>query len=291
MIVHLIAKKFSGHICRPACGVCDADENCDGYDNDCPKDIKKPNTTLCRIANGECDKSEFCTGDSNNCPPNKFRKENFPCFAKECNEREKCTTEDYCNGRGECIPGKSVCPEPAIKEATTFYKQYNPSGKVNAYTATVNGEESVIIQWKGYTDFKAKGAHLYIGTTKPTSTEPSSYPYAFTSSTPSNKFQMVVSIKSINYTSTCNSQFFIALEINTLAGNNAACGLKNKELDYCQNTEGSSWMQGESISSDCNYGASYSKVKFCCCFDSKYSYDPVEYKTMTYATQEIIVYK
>jgi hypothetical protein len=282
-------KKSSNHVCRPARGICDEEDYCDGYANDCPTDLKKPNTTVCRIAVSECDKTEYCTGTSNKCPPNKFRKENFPCSVHHCNESKKCTYDDYCNGYGVCLTGKLACPEPALKDGITIYKQWNPSGKLVAFSAKVNGESSIVIQWTGYTGYKVSGAHLYIDRSKPTSTDYGTYPYSFTSSTHLDKFQMVVPTSSISYNATCDNKYYIALEIDTIAGINAVCGLKKtNELDYCQNSEGISWLKGSySISSDNDYGGNwgawYSKVPFCCCFDSNGIYDSVAYKTIIFS--------
>ena len=42
-------------VCRPAAGVCDTAENCDGVNDTCPADQFQPNTTVCRSVAGVCD--------------------------------------------------------------------------------------------------------------------------------------------------------------------------------------------------------------------------------------------
>src|SRR5207237_9583864 len=52
----------AGAVCRPAAGVCDADETCDGTSSTCPPDGFLSAFTECRPSAGECDPAENCTG-------------------------------------------------------------------------------------------------------------------------------------------------------------------------------------------------------------------------------------
>jgi len=227
---------------------------------------KKSSSTICRHSAGECDKSEYCTGNSNICPSNEYQDENYPCS----NNNDTCYEASYCYG-GKCVGGKRKCPKPALENAPTIFKEYNPSGKLNLFSATVNGVSSVVVQWEANTGYKASAAHLYLGISAPTSNTPGSFPYSFTSSTQLNKFQMVVAISSIDYSATCDSSFHVSLEIDTHTENNAACGYNNNDLDYCQDSEGQSWLRD-----------SYS-FPFCCCFDSSSIYNAVGYKTIIFS--------
>lgn len=60
----------AGTTCRPAVGVCDNEEVCDGVGPDCPADVFLDATTVCRAStdNTTCDPPEKCTGTSASCP-------------------------------------------------------------------------------------------------------------------------------------------------------------------------------------------------------------------------------
>ncbi len=81
-------------ICRPAAGVCDKAEYCDGVHPDCPADMFFANGTTCREALNTCDIAEFCSGTSADCPPDQFQGVTVAC-----------------NGIGHCSGG-IVCIMP-----------------------------------------------------------------------------------------------------------------------------------------------------------------------------------
>jgi len=56
-------------VCRPAAGMCDAAETCDGSSVACPADTFLPGGTVCRASTGPSDPAELCTGTSASCPP------------------------------------------------------------------------------------------------------------------------------------------------------------------------------------------------------------------------------
>ena len=57
-----------GAVCRPALGICDAQEVCDGAGGACPTDLLLPADSECRASAGACDPPEQCTGTSVDCP-------------------------------------------------------------------------------------------------------------------------------------------------------------------------------------------------------------------------------
>src|SRR2546425_7927501 len=58
----------AGTVCRPAAGVCDVAEACDGASPTCPADVFVSAATQCRAAAGVCDVAELCPGNGANCP-------------------------------------------------------------------------------------------------------------------------------------------------------------------------------------------------------------------------------
>ena len=68
----------AGEVCRPAAGVCDVPEHCDGLRPSCPLDGFAPQTSLCRRSEGSCDKDDFCTGVQPDCP-DQMKRLGMPC--------------------------------------------------------------------------------------------------------------------------------------------------------------------------------------------------------------------
>ena len=56
-----------GSVCRPAVGMCDIAELCDGVTPSCPANVLLPAMTVCRASVSECDVEELCSGVSGVC--------------------------------------------------------------------------------------------------------------------------------------------------------------------------------------------------------------------------------
>lgn len=97
-----------GTICRPAAGVCDVAEACNGISGACGFDFKYPNTHGCRAANGQCDQAEFCDGVSNDCPPDTFLPPSTVCRAGSAGQ--VCDVTEFCTGTGPNCPPDQVQP-------------------------------------------------------------------------------------------------------------------------------------------------------------------------------------
>src|SRR5207244_10149569 len=69
----------AGAVCRPAAGVCDADETCTGTSSTCPPDAFQSSFTECRASAGECDPAEMCPGTGPNCPADAKSPPATPC--------------------------------------------------------------------------------------------------------------------------------------------------------------------------------------------------------------------
>jgi hypothetical protein len=88
--------------CRPAAGVCDKVETCDGAGVDCPEDVFLDPTVTCREAAGNCDVAETCAGAGAACPPD------AKAFAECRPSAGPCDLADYCDGVAD------DCPEDAF---------------------------------------------------------------------------------------------------------------------------------------------------------------------------------
>jgi hypothetical protein len=103
------AKAPTSTPCRASAGFCDMAENCDGLNDACPTDIFQPSSTVCRSSAGVCDVAENCTGSSANCPGNSFAPSSSVCrsAAGVCDLAENCT------GSG------AACPTDVFKPSST----------------------------------------------------------------------------------------------------------------------------------------------------------------------------
>jgi hypothetical protein len=84
----------AGTVCRPATGVCDVAETCDGTGVSCPADTLKSATDVCREAVGICDVAETCTGADSACPTDSFKPSSEVCRAAA----GECDLADFCSG-------------------------------------------------------------------------------------------------------------------------------------------------------------------------------------------------
>lgn len=115
-----------GEICRPASGVCDVAEACDGVDPVCPEDAFASRETVCRVAAGACDEAETCSGESKSCPEDEPFRGVKVCGAEvgQCeDERARCDgvhmscpmNHAKADGSGCALPG---CKHPVCLDGT-----------------------------------------------------------------------------------------------------------------------------------------------------------------------------
>jgi hypothetical protein len=91
--------------CRPMVAMCDAAEFCDGLGDDCPPDLFLPDGTVCRPAVQICDAVEYCSGVSKDCPITK------PANGLPCPDGDLCNGDEVCVG-WICMPGEPlVCDD------------------------------------------------------------------------------------------------------------------------------------------------------------------------------------
>jgi hypothetical protein len=126
-------------VCRPAAGICDAEERCTGSSGACPADAKKL-PTPCRPSAGSCDFEEVCEGDSNVCPADKVATTTVVCRAVAgiCDIPESCTgtsglcptnafaeqmscraKSGVCDVAEQCTGTSATCPADAVLPTTT----------------------------------------------------------------------------------------------------------------------------------------------------------------------------
>jgi alpha-tubulin suppressor-like RCC1 family protein len=159
--------RAAGTVCRPSEGECDAAEECDGVNRQCPPDELSPATEVCRESldpEGTCDPAEYCTGDSPECPEDVVEPE-----GRACNDDDECTYDDHCDGLGSCVgtnglsgvaylsaagKGAHTCSvifsgeEARCWGAGTFYQLGNGTADSSAAPLTVEGlpEDDDVLQ-------------------------------------------------------------------------------------------------------------------------------------------------
>jgi hypothetical protein len=94
-------------LCRPATGVCDAAENCDGVTTECPADAHRPDDSACEDDTQTCTtdvcKDGICTHPAAPCAD-----DGNPCTVESCVEPGGCTSAPG-NAGAECRAAASDC--------------------------------------------------------------------------------------------------------------------------------------------------------------------------------------
>lgn len=112
----------AGTVCRASAGVCDVAEQCDGANENCPIDGKRPTSFQCRAASDVCDLPTMCNGNSNTCPPTQFKPPTEICrpSAALCDYAERCTGNSAaCPPDGQLAPSVATCDDDDICTTTT----------------------------------------------------------------------------------------------------------------------------------------------------------------------------
>jgi len=108
----------AGTICRPAVGLCDAAEECDGSGAPCPTDQLLSVGEVCRSIHGGCDEEEMCNGSSPECPSDAFTRAGATCRVSRgvCDRVETCSgtsaecpTDGFLGSETACRAAVGVC--------------------------------------------------------------------------------------------------------------------------------------------------------------------------------------
>src|SRR5437867_677553 len=83
----------AGAVCRPAAGICDLAESCDGARPACPPDGFAPSSVVCRAAAGVCDVADLCPGNGPTCPA-----DSVGPAGTACPDDGNACTLDQCDG-------------------------------------------------------------------------------------------------------------------------------------------------------------------------------------------------
>jgi hypothetical protein len=109
--------KAAGAVCRPAAGVCDEEETCDGISLSCPDNRFADSDTICRrTPEGvvhHCDVAEFCTGSDAACPDNVLKS-----AGEEC--RPAPMVANHCDVAEVCDGANVQCPQDIVKSTGTM---------------------------------------------------------------------------------------------------------------------------------------------------------------------------
>ncbi|MFK7988403.1 MAG: MYXO-CTERM sorting domain-containing protein [Sandaracinaceae bacterium] len=119
-----LCTRATGTVCRPASGLCDAAETCDGSSDACGTDAVATAGTECRASTGECDEAEVCLGSTAVCPLDGVRSDGSACGdSLMCNGAETCQ-------RGVCVDEAAfTCDD---RNLCTTDSCMEPSGCTNA---------------------------------------------------------------------------------------------------------------------------------------------------------------
>lgn len=110
--------------CRPAAGLCDTAEACDGVSADCPADALVPSGASCRAAVSSCDAEEVCDGTSADCPVNGVLGMAATCGGYQCDGVSDlcpttCTKDDQCAHDFACVGNVCVAGRRVFITSTT----------------------------------------------------------------------------------------------------------------------------------------------------------------------------
>lgn len=101
---------IAGRVCRPAVGLCDLEEQCDGTSPLCPRNQVVPFGLVCRSALGPCDAPEQCNGVAGACPSDVLRVVGTQCAPASglCDDPDLCNgTDAFCQPRYK--PAGTIC--------------------------------------------------------------------------------------------------------------------------------------------------------------------------------------
>jgi len=114
----------AGTPCRPAFGLCDIAETCDGVTADCPADKLAAAGKECRAVAGDCDVAETCTGTSPDCPADGFKQAGAGCRAAVPGG---CDVAESCTGGSATCPVDSLAPSTTVCRASTDGNKCDPA--------------------------------------------------------------------------------------------------------------------------------------------------------------------
>src|SRR5216117_4102244 len=130
----------AGTVCRPAAGVCDVAETCNGTSPTCPADVFVSAATQCRAAVGECDVAELCPGNGANCPADAKQPsgtactdDGNPCTADTCDGTNDACQHPAGNAGAVCRASVGVCDVAEMctgASATCPPDAFQPNGTV-----------------------------------------------------------------------------------------------------------------------------------------------------------------
>ena len=114
----------AGTPCRPADGLCDIAETCDGVTADCPADKLVAAGKECRATAGDCDIAETCKGTSPDCPADGFKQAGASCRAAVPGG---CDIAESCTGSSATCPVDSLAPSTTVCRASTDGNKCDPA--------------------------------------------------------------------------------------------------------------------------------------------------------------------
>lgn len=145
--------RAAGTECRPARGMCDVAEQCDGVVSACPVDVFLGPDVECRPASGDCDQPEACSGAAPDCPADGVIRAGGTCrgAAGACDRAESCDgvgkacpADGFLTAGTECRAASGMpCDAPEVcsglSASCPFANALRPSGYVCRAVNTATG--------------------------------------------------------------------------------------------------------------------------------------------------------
>ncbi len=117
----------AGTLCRPGVGACDQPESCTGSSNACPADVVAPSGRLCRPGVGACDRAESCDGASTACPADTRAPAGTMCRPAA----GVCDVAESCDGAGVDCPVDAVAPAGRVCRPSASIASCDPAEACN----------------------------------------------------------------------------------------------------------------------------------------------------------------
>lgn len=193
------------------------------------------------------------------------------------NDENGCTLDSCDPATGNCRH-VNLCPRPAINDVPTLAAHWTVSGFVDIFAT----RDMIVVQWTADPGWTAKIFNLFLSPTKPDKLPPANdFPYRYASPLGLTFAEIVVPLSDFEH-ATCDSSFFISLQVETVGDPSVRCGVNYEtgKKDNCQGAR-DSWMLAESTTSKDVWGSLFTFSTFCCCFDATQQFTDVHHKKIS----------
>eukprot|EP01127_Copromyxa_protea_P010267 TRINITY_DN2493_c0_g1_i2.p1 TRINITY_DN2493_c0_g1~~TRINITY_DN2493_c0_g1_i2.p1 ORF type:complete len:254 (+),score=22.70 TRINITY_DN2493_c0_g1_i2:224-985(+) len=160
--------------------------------------------------------------------------------------------------------------------------RWSLSGFIDVFST----HDSLVVQWTAVSGWTSQTLNVYVDTTQPSALpRATKFPYFQTSIIGLKFMELVLPLSDFPGT-TCDTSFFISVQLDTTADSSAACGANHNSEPHSCHGRHSSWMLGMPIESPSEvWGSFYSRATFCCCFNSQHLLDDTIFRKISFSKQ------